>query len=765
MRFLFALLFLVFFAAFPALSQSSLEDSLRQRFNNASLPDSLRAEAAAELVSQLVYSVPDQADSVAQEALQLPDILPKQIPVLITRRAISFAVRGQTGRSISLFEQTAEAYRRLGDSLAYAGGLHNLAMEYARMGQYEKSIEKLKRSLAIKQGFPDAKLAAGLAQMGIIYSQLKQPQSALLFFRKALQRAHKEAELGVSQHEENVASGYGNLGIWHLEQKNYDSAYYYRQKSYEVYTQTGNLYYVLLACNDLSEIFLGLDQPDSAKKYLAQTQKISQQMQAPEFIGRSYLSQAAYFLHIGQADSARQYYAKAETLGQEKKILSLLHDTYKNIADWEEMHGKATEAVTYLKKFIHLSDSLRKQESQEQIVQLGALYETAEKEREIERQKQENQLQAAEIQRQNWQLVSGGLALLLLGGLVFWVARARQRERKTNALLRQKNEEIQTQRDEIQTQAEELQQTNAQLITLSNFKEAVTGMAAHDLKNPLNTILNLSENPSVRQAGWEMMTLVQNMLDVQKFENARLEIHPTPAAVQAILDEALHQTAVLTSQKRLDVQTQVPEGLTAKVDVALLTRVLVNLLSNATKFTPPGGEITVITALIDEAWISLEVCDTGDGFPAGMEKKLFDKYYQAKARESGKAQSTGLGLTFCKFAVEAHGGEIEAENRATGGACFRLRLPKAEEDVSYTKKKLDDAPAPQKHAVDTAQVKPYAEALREIPVYEYTKITEILSPLEEQNSEAKTWKKQVLQAAILGDEEGYDELLQRIVEA
>jgi len=309
---LLSLLFIFMLTAQPVFSQDSIEDSLRQRFNDTSLPDSLRAEAATELVGQIVYRLPAQADSLAQDALQLPAILPKQVPVLVTRRAISFAVRGQTGHSISLFEQTAKSYLALGDSLSYAGALHNASIGYAELGQYEEAIDFLERSIAIKSRFEGSKLASGLLQVGALHAQLKRKDKAFSFYRQALQHLAKEdGSFSASEKIELNAAIYGNLGIVYLELEEYDSAYFYRRKSYDGYKSQQNAYYVLLACNDLSEIFLGLDQPDSAKTYLQEANSLVQQLQVPDFTGRYYLSKAAYFLKTKQTDSAKVCYDKA----------------------------------------------------------------------------------------------------------------------------------------------------------------------------------------------------------------------------------------------------------------------------------------------------------------------------------------------------------------------------------------------------------------------------------------------------------------------
>jgi signal transduction histidine kinase len=108
-------------------------------------------------------------------------------------------------------------------------------------------------------------------------------------------------------------------------------------------------------------------------------------------------------------------------------------------------------------------------------------------------------------------------------------------------------------------------------------------------------------------------------------------------------------------------------------DQAMLIRTLVNLLSNAIKFTPEGGTVTV-SVRFDHAGPSLQfsVIDTGEGIPPEAFGRIFEKFGQVDSRQGGRTMSTGLGLTFCKLAVEAHGGHIWVESALGEGSRFRF---------------------------------------------------------------------------------------------
>jgi two-component system sensor histidine kinase KdpD len=108
------------------------------------------------------------------------------------------------------------------------------------------------------------------------------------------------------------------------------------------------------------------------------------------------------------------------------------------------------------------------------------------------------------------------------------------------------------------------------------------------------------------------------------------------------------------------------------MDLVLMIQVLVNLLENSLKYSPPGSPIE-ITATTDPSWLLLEVADRGPGVPEQDLKRVFDKFYRIPVPEG--AGGTGLGLSICKGIVEAHSGRISAENRSGGGLSIVIRLP------------------------------------------------------------------------------------------
>lgn len=245
---------------------------------------------------------------------------------------------------------------------------------------------------------------------------------------------------------------------------------------------------------------------------------------------------------------------------------------------------------------------------------------------------------------------------------------------------------------EVARQTQELQAAYAQLQVLEKMKADLINMVVHDLRLPLFSLMGCLEYVQqnahltgqearilsvAQQAGQQMTGLITEMLDISKLEEGKMPIVRAETDLQELIARALEQVEALAAKSGVTLGVEFPSQVPpVSVDKAVIGRVLLNLLSNALKFTPEGGRITVrgaVTGGTDE--LRIEVEDTGIGFEPDYQLKVFDKFEQAESRQQGQWLGIGLGLTFCKLAVEAHGGHIWAQSAPGQGSTFRFSLP------------------------------------------------------------------------------------------
>ena len=231
-----------------------------------------------------------------------------------------------------------------------------------------------------------------------------------------------------------------------------------------------------------------------------------------------------------------------------------------------------------------------------------------------------------------------------------------------------------------------------QLQELEKQRDSLVHMIVHDLRTPLTSFssgLQLIEamgelnevqheclDIALSGAG-TLLGMVNDLLDVSKMEAGQLELRHEAFPPESVLKSAMAQVDSSAQLKNIVIHQKVASDVgDVYADAEKICRVLVNLLGNAIKFTPMGGTITLKVQPHDDG-VLFAVCDTGQGIPAEAFEQIFEKFGQIESRQSGAQASTGLGLTFCKLAVEAHGGRIWVQSELEKGSEFLFVIPQA----------------------------------------------------------------------------------------
>jgi signal transduction histidine kinase len=179
------------------------------------------------------------------------------------------------------------------------------------------------------------------------------------------------------------------------------------------------------------------------------------------------------------------------------------------------------------------------------------------------------------------------------------------------------------------------------------------------------------------QGGENLLRMILNMLDVRKMEEGKLKLHYEELDVCELIEGVIEKIKTLIKQKGMEVKTVIDENVfTWVADRSLIERVLVNLLNNAIRYSHQGGKVEIRSRYSHESkQLQMEVRDNGKGIPREFQQKIFEKFGQVDADFSDRKNSTGLGLTFCRMAVEAHQGKIWVESGEEKGSRFIFLLP------------------------------------------------------------------------------------------
>jgi len=253
-------------------------------------------------------------------------------------------------------------------------------------------------------------------------------------------------------------------------------------------------------------------------------------------------------------------------------------------------------------------------------------------------------------------------------------------------------QELQKKNGQLMVQQQQLMEKTREVERASQLKSDFLANMSHELRAPLNVIIGFSElmsdevpgeiNEEQRQclsdilnSSKHLLNLIDNVLDLSKIESGKAELKLGNIALTEII-ECLTRTMVpILTIKKQSLDVELEKGLPLiHADKAKLKQVLLNLLSNATKFTPDGGKLK-IEAVREGDWCQVSVVDNGTGIKKEDQERIFEPFTQLNATPARESSGTGLGLAIVKKIIEKHGGQVWVESEYGKGSRFIFTLP------------------------------------------------------------------------------------------
>jgi PAS domain S-box-containing protein len=245
----------------------------------------------------------------------------------------------------------------------------------------------------------------------------------------------------------------------------------------------------------------------------------------------------------------------------------------------------------------------------------------------------------------------------------------------------------------------QLELTNAELLRATRLKDEFLATMSHELRTPLNAILGMTEAlqeavfgnvnerqtkalQTVEQSSYHLLTLINDILDVAKIEAGQVELLYTSTSINQLCQSSLAFVKQQARQKHIQLDVKIAPHLPdILLDERRMRQVLINLLNNAVKFTPEGGQVSLeISRQADltnqnHAWLRFSIIDTGIGIAPANIPKLFQPFVQIDSALNRKYEGTGLGLALVKQIVDLHGGKVSLISELDVGSCFMIYLP------------------------------------------------------------------------------------------
>ncbi|MEQ8582512.1 MAG: HAMP domain-containing sensor histidine kinase [Marinoscillum sp.] len=500
---------------------------------------------------------------------------------------------------------------------------------------------------------------------------------AKIFYEKSLiRRAIEEYKVALTLRDELGPPYYGAFAIEPvlasllLEEEAFSTAIHYLRPWVERYSENnGGDYY-----HNLGIAYLHLKKFDSSAFYFEKSIGIEMEMSDTLGLAISYMDMANLYYEQYLDDQAIPYFQKGLDYALLAQDPAVLRNAYLNMAVVEENRGDLKKALGYRKEYEQVQATLWSRDKVWEMAEKEKAYEVGIREREITILEQQEQVKNAELSRQRWQIKAYLLAsvlLLILVGVVAAGYRMVSRSNKQMAAQKRVLEQMDTAKNrlfsivahDLKAPVRSLQRSQQKMAAAASARDKETLFA---LATENGTLLNATQN------------LLNNLLQWSLDQTNQVHLVRESIVAGRLIGQVLYDYEPMFRERGIELVTDFSADAVVSVDIQSMKIVLRNLLDNALKFTPPGGRVSISTAMQeDEVIIALE--DNGCGMGPEVLSQLFEVSQEKIQAGTDGTTGTGLGMILCRAFVSRNGGSIEVESQVGQKTIVTLKLPRAKE--------------------------------------------------------------------------------------
>lgn len=570
------------------------------------------------------------------------------------------------------YYELAYKYARKHDQLLLkASSANNIAAVYFKTGMYTRSLEYYLTSLRsyLKLG-ENNEIASGYYNIATVHFRLEEYDKALEYNRKSMDiMGEKKTPLHIISYHNNFAMIYDKL-------EQHDSSIYHLEEARHIAEEINNPYLVNLLNGNIAEHYLNTENYDKAFELYKESLAVSEKLNDAEGVGLAKQGLGTIYLKKGNTNLGISYLESALGVMQEGDIKEEIKDISSLLSQVYEQQGNHKAALKYYKIMDAAQDSMEAEKSIANIHQAEFEFELEQKQDRIDLLEKDKELSKVRNNTQkaiNIALAVGFLLLCLVAYLIY--KNLRHAKERTKITLAQKAE--------IEAQAERLAELN-------DFKDTTFSVLSHDLRSPVNALTATVE------------MLDQGIITPEEFAEFKEELNTKLHSVTLLLDnllfwgrsqmkgeqtynpeklnlrrKILYTIAVAKDavvQKLITVKESAPEDIYIHADRTQIEMVLRNIISNAVKFTPEGGTITITgKSSGDVGEVIIE--DTGVGMTQEQIDKLFDGNPNPSTTGTSGEKGTGIGLHLSYSFIKRNKGNMIVESAPGKGTKFIIQLP------------------------------------------------------------------------------------------
>ncbi|GLX77295.1 hypothetical protein tinsulaeT_06350 [Thalassotalea insulae] len=614
----------------------------------------------------------DQALDTVSSVLMIAEekSWPDVAAVAYKMQGIFHYYQGNFPKALTSYQQALQRYQPLEKKVEQANLYNNIGLVYAAMGQTLKALDSYQLAEVIyKQHGTDVDLVDIRYNIAGLYLRLRRYDLAIEMFNQV------QAKRKLFNDQEGLASVRSDLGVTYKHSGDFPRAIEHLLLALNYYRQTQDNYHLASSYHNLAEVYNELHQVDEAQHYAQLALNISEQYKFNAITAGSLQSLAQALFVQGQTEKPLALLHRSSEIAQALDYQQQLRANLSLLPMVYSATGNRVAALKSYQEFIALNHKL----SNDQLNEYLAKFESAELKQQVAQLQQSKKLKQLEIaqanQKQN--LAIGAVILVLL---ILFLNYRRQVDRRLKSELAV----------QVKQRTIELEKLTEQLKQANSIKSQFLANMSHEIRTPLTAIIGQAEaiiSGDVDQQYLEkeveiihgnslyLLELINNILDLSKIEANKLELELQMEDLHQILTELANMFTEQAYSKGLEfkITHHLSSPFIVEIDGLRVKQVLINLCSNAIKFTPRGS--VNINVSVQKNELIFKVTDTGIGLSYTQIQQVFESFTQGDSSISRRFGGSGLGLCLSEQLARLMNGRIEIDSQLNQGSTFSLIIP------------------------------------------------------------------------------------------
>ncbi len=620
-----------------------------------------------------------QAKQIMVKALTIAsnNYLPRQQAEAEKMIGVFHYFKGENAQALQRYQNSLNYYQSIDEPIKQANLLNNIGLVYGAMGDIKNALLQFELAEPLYQKFGSIEDKNDVRHnIATLYLRLKRFDIAIDIFNEVIDK-----RIELNDHN-GAAEVYGNLGTTYKQAGQYELAQEYLLKSLDYYQAHDDSYNSASQLHNLAELHNQLSQPNIALAYAEQAIALAKKVEHKIAYAGALYSLAKAQFHLGKYQQASENLARSDQASFE---MSYRDQLIENLALFALIHtalGDNSQALSAHNTYIQESNKVANEALNEQL----AKYDSKQLKQQVEQLQQQKKLQQLEVaqvdQRRNFIVIS----VLLLFLSAFFIFR-RNAERHLKEALKLK---VRQRTKELEDLMEDLQKAN-------QVKSQFLANMSHEIRTPLTAVIGqaeaivhgdvpeeylLEEVEVIHDNSVHLLELINDTLDLSKIEANKLELNVTSTDLHQVIRQLEQMFFERTTAKGLsfEIVHSLPKPFVVSTDHFRLKQVLINLCSNAVKFTAKG-KVMISIGLVDKKLV-FKVIDTGIGLDKQQLSKIFQSFTQADSSIARKFGGSGLGLSLSEKLIKLMHGKIHVQSIKNQGSVFTVTIPCIQDEKS-----------------------------------------------------------------------------------